>query len=599
VSLLKLPVFPGVECRKLIASPVPNGRPKGHDMKLASAAAVPVRREHGAESNRSFAKTEATLLAASIASLLTCTGLLVYGSGRGLDLTDEIFYLVWAADPKAYALIYQPFGYLLHPLYRFVGGNLQGYRLAGFVIAAAAGAFAGHSLGRAKRNGAAFAFYGAASALTIFFPWIITPSYNSAANVGALLMIGGVLNILQASARRRLSGALATAAGLCIAAFSKPPLCALAIAGMMVAGLVVPRSRPFLFASLVLGGAATFLFIAPFEIPGLVHRIIVSQHILALPNTPLALPAKVLRDWVAVPWPLTAAAMAGGSSFALRRTRWHKWPGYAAIVLSFYYVETIVPDAIDGSIPDFLGLGVMTIAAGYAGVVQHELHANRLPTGLLFAAPVGVALGTFNNQWFQLNFSMAFPFLALFALALADPLGWRRVIAQAVAIIGPMLVMLLASWAPYSLPASIFDQQIAIEPPLAQGQLRVDDETATFVSTARGLAQGALVIDLSGTGPGVDAVIGAHAPVLPWLNPATPSWPNVVWARLTPRERESAWFVLPAWPSFEQSEPARWLKARKERFCRISLPPMTFWGEERRLDIWRPCKNPAPIHSAA
>ncbi|HVI05520.1 MAG TPA: hypothetical protein VM711_05440, partial [Sphingomicrobium sp.] len=73
-------------------------------------------------------------------SLLICGGLLIYGSGRGLDLTDEIFYLVWAGDPNAYRLVYQPFGYLVHPLFELVGGDLQIYRLAGFAIAAGAGA---------------------------------------------------------------------------------------------------------------------------------------------------------------------------------------------------------------------------------------------------------------------------------------------------------------------------------------------------------------------------------------------------------------------------------------------------------------------------
>ncbi len=49
----------------------------------------------------------------SRARLLCCDGLLVYGAGRGIDLTDEIFYLVWAPDPEAYALLYRPFGALL------------------------------------------------------------------------------------------------------------------------------------------------------------------------------------------------------------------------------------------------------------------------------------------------------------------------------------------------------------------------------------------------------------------------------------------------------------------------------------------------------
>src|SRR5579875_2542037 len=77
----------------------------------------------------------AVLPAAVALSLLICGGLLVYGSGRGLDLTDETFYLIWTRDPNAYALLYQPFGYLLHPLFKLVGGDLQIYRLAGFAIA--------------------------------------------------------------------------------------------------------------------------------------------------------------------------------------------------------------------------------------------------------------------------------------------------------------------------------------------------------------------------------------------------------------------------------------------------------------------------------
>ncbi len=38
----------------------------------------------------------AALLVGAVLSLLVCASLLVYGAGRGLDLTDEIFYLIWA-----------------------------------------------------------------------------------------------------------------------------------------------------------------------------------------------------------------------------------------------------------------------------------------------------------------------------------------------------------------------------------------------------------------------------------------------------------------------------------------------------------------------
>lgn len=534
-------------------------------------------------------------LAAVALSLLTCAGLLVYGSGRGLDLTDEIFYLVWTRDPHAHELIYQPFGYLLHPLFELAGGNLQLYRLAGFAIAAAAGAVLGGSLSRAGRTRALFGLYGAAAALTIFFPWIITPSYNSAANVGAMLIVAGILNPFADRPARRLVGVVAAAGGLCLAAFAKPPLFAIGVAVMLVAAVASRRARTAvpLLAAALLGALLTTLFLAPADVPGLVQRMLTSQHILALPNTPLGLPAKLVRDWGDVPLALSGAAVAAALSFALRRTRWFALPGYAAVALTLAYVPQAATDVIDGDMPDYLGLALMLIAAGYAGVLRKCEDARLLTVGLLLAAPVAVALGTFNNQWSQLNFSMAFPLLALFALASADPAPWRRGVAQVLCVLAPPAVMLLAAVYPYSLPASIFEQHTAIEPPFTRGTVLVDDETADFVHSAHGLAQGALLIDLSGTGPGVAASLGARPPVLAWLNPATPTWPDVVWSRLTPQERESAWFVGPAWPAFERSAPARWLAAHRATYCERPLPPMTFWKEERTLQVWWPCKRPA------
>ncbi|MGZ3233854.1 MAG: hypothetical protein ACXU7O_04085 [Croceibacterium sp.] len=516
-----------------------------------------------------------------------------------MDLTDEIFYLVWTRDPRAHELIYQPFGYLLHPLLELAGGNLQLYRLMGFAIAALAGAVLGWSLSPAGRTRAPFALYGAAAALSLFFPWIITPSYNSAANVGALLIVAGILGVFAAVPAYRLGAAVMAAAGLCLAAFSKPPLFAIGVAAMLAAAVASRRARtavPLLGAAL-LGALLTTLFLGPAEMPGLVQRMLDTQHALALPNTPLGLPAKLARDWGDVPLALSGATVAAALSFALRRTRWYAWPGYAAVALTLAYVPQAATDVIDGDMPDYLGLAFILVAAGYAGVLQHREDARLFTIGLLLAAPVAVALGTFNNQWSQLNFSIAFPLLAIFALAAADPAPGRKGVAQVLCALAPPAVMLLAAVYPYSLPASIFEQHNAIEPPLVRGTILVDDETADFVRAAHGLAQGALLIDLSGTGPGVAASLGARAPVLAWLNPATPTWPDVVWSRLTPQERESAWFVEPVWPAFERSAPARWLAAHRSAYCTRTLPPMTFWKEERTLQFWWPCKRPANVRA--
>ena len=156
-----------------------------------------------------------------------------------------------------------------------------------------------------------------------------------------------------------------------------------------------------------------------------------------------------------------------------------------------------------------------------------------------------------------------------------------------------IVVLILAAFHPSSLPASIFDPQVRVAPPIAHGTVLVDAETARFVRSAHGLANGALLVDLSGTGPGVGAVVGARAPVLPWINPATPRWADVVWSGLSAQEREQAWFVVPVWPMFEATAPAQWLAAHKAGFCRTALPSMTFWGQERALELWRPCPGAA------
>ncbi len=537
-------------------------------------------------------------LLGALLALLFCGGLLVYGSGRGIDLTDEIFYLVWARDPEAYALLYQPFGYLLHPLYALLGGDVQRYRLAGFAITLGAGALLGSQLAAAREERLRLAQFGAAASLVVYFPWIITPSYNSIANVGAMLVLAG-LAILLRTDRRRAAGAacIVLAVGLCAAAFAKPPLFALACVLLILLSAAALRHHRKRSADLVVALALTplliHLFLPLHAIPALLQRIATSQHVLALPNTPTHLPIKVLGDWAAVPPLLTGAALlvATATVLAWRRTRWSAGAGHGGIALALAYLASTVPETLDGSIPEFAGLALVLIATGYATLVARR---DLLLIGLLLAAPFAVALGTFNNQWAQLDFSMVFPLLALFRLAGEDARRWRQAVAYVLSIAATPLLLLAAAQSPYSLPNSVFAQQIPATHPITGSRLLVDAETADFLNGARGKAPGALLVDLSGTGPGVAAALGARAPVLLWLNPATATWPDVVWDRLSEPERSRAWFVVPVLPLFAPSGPARWLAAHRGAYCAMPLPRMMFWWEERALMVLRPCAAPAP-----
>jgi len=145
------------------------------------------------------------------------------------------------------------------------------------------------------------------------------------ANVAALLIISGILNGLKVSPGRRIGGAAAGAAA-CALRHSPSRRCSRSpFVGMVLTAFARGTHGPRFVASIVLGAALISLILQPAEIVPLVGRIIVSQHVLALPNTPLGLPAKLASDWLGVPSPLSAAAIVAALSFAFRQSRWSKW----------------------------------------------------------------------------------------------------------------------------------------------------------------------------------------------------------------------------------------------------------------------------------
>jgi len=287
---------------------------------------------------------------------------------------------------------------------------------------------------------------------------------------------------------------------------------------------------------------------------------------------------------------LQAAALASIATATLPHLGRSRAPAVVALLLALSYLGgTSLKALLSGDLPGFVGLALVVTAMAYLALLKTEGRADRPTIALLLCAPLAVAFGTDNNHWSQLNFSVVFPFLALFALAAVDQSRWRRRAAFAIAIAGPPAVLLFGALQPYGLPTSIFRQNNWVDHPLTAGGVFVDQETADFVASARGMAKGAILIDLSGSGPGVAAILGARPPVLPWLTNMTPTWPDVVWSRLSHGERERLWFVGPVAPFFARSGPARWLAGRKGTYCPQKLAPMTFWGERKVLELWRPC----------
>ena len=202
---------------------------------------------------------------------LCLAGLHVWRSGYGLDRTDEGQYLLLMAHPGDDPATVFLSGYVLHPLYVLLGGDVGALRPAGFAVTAA---LAGWLLGRVARAGGArrweaiCAVVAGGGAAAVAFAWFpLTPSYNTIALWGCLLVGIALLRLvpltsLGSRASGRRSGGRACAlvgVGVAVTALGKPTS-GLAAALVVLCALLVLTPWRRLTSTLLavaLGGAGT------------------------------------------------------------------------------------------------------------------------------------------------------------------------------------------------------------------------------------------------------------------------------------------------------------------------------------------------------
>src|ERR1019366_10382367 len=74
------------------------------------------------------------LLAASIAAGLCITAWVLWRCRFGYDLTDEGAYLTAISNPSIYKATATQYGFVYHPLYELVGGNIAFLRHANVLL---------------------------------------------------------------------------------------------------------------------------------------------------------------------------------------------------------------------------------------------------------------------------------------------------------------------------------------------------------------------------------------------------------------------------------------------------------------------------------
>jgi len=144
-------------------------------------------------------------LALSSLVTLATLGWLIWRSRYGIDFSDESFYLAWISNPWIYSYSVTQFGFIYHPLYLLVGGDVALLRQANILLTFLLAWALCWSLFRQSRpkglGGSRQSEYAyvalaailASSALTFFSFWLPTPGYNSLALQSLLIAATGLL----------------------------------------------------------------------------------------------------------------------------------------------------------------------------------------------------------------------------------------------------------------------------------------------------------------------------------------------------------------------------------------------------------------------
>jgi hypothetical protein len=195
----------------------------------------------------------------------------IWGSWHGIDLTDEGYYLNSISHPFSYKSSYSQFGFLLHPIYILVDGNLILLRLAGvLLLTSAATAFVSTFLKLPvidptlpQRPRLVITIGTSCAVLLYYSEWIPTPSYNLLNLFGVLIAFIGWFRVLAragdtASKSWHPFVAIVTLAlGIALVALVKPTTAAAVGVGITV--LTLPFGRRAL-TDVLIAGASSFLF---------------------------------------------------------------------------------------------------------------------------------------------------------------------------------------------------------------------------------------------------------------------------------------------------------------------------------------------------
>lgn len=511
-------------------------------------------------------------------------------SAYGIDFTDESFYVVWIANPFIYDESTTQFGFVYHPLYRLLGGDIAALRQANILITFAFAwgltySFLASLAANLRESRVTLLVVSAAlatSAFIIFDSWLPTPSYNSL-NLQALLITATGLILAQKTAyRASIVGWVLIGVGGWLAFMAKPST-ALALAVGVFTYLLLARKLSIRMLALTVGCAFALLLVGALLIDGSVIGFIrrlqlgveFSKHLGG--GHTLSEIMRIDDFQLGAKFKLAVILFSGVLSLALwsmcaKNKKW-SFIGLLISIALFTFTALLTLDQIHqaAGFGQFQGLlifaviyalAITTLVLGRLRALK-AISAQQWAIAALFSVmPHVYAFGTNGNYW-QAG-SAAGVFWLLAGLTLLGPLIRERAswfLALPVALAAQAVTATLLQTGleqPYRQPQPLRLNASTLEIGALRSALTLSEGYSAYFASAMAAAEKAgfghntPLIDLSGQSPGILFAINAKNIGQPWTLGGYPGSLDFVKAGLS---RFSCEDLSHAWVLFEPDGP--------------------------------------------
>lgn len=505
------------------------------------------------------ASTKSHLELAALLISAVCTlcilGWLMWFVRFGIDFADEGYYLNWISDPTKYKASTSQFGYIYHPLYALLSGDISAIRQANILITFFLAwilsfvflkvLYGTPILDIHVRLVASAAI--AISSLCFYRNWIPTPNYNFLTFQALMLVTIGLILAERDQTLKSLFGWILLGFGWWLAFMAKPT--SAATAGLIsIVYLIFAGKRNKIGFSISVGVVILALILFAFAVDGSINGFLVRLRE-GVRLAQVAVPVYGLESLIRI------------DGFRLKTSEWlvllFAW-AVLSLLLSLANSKMHVISVVWFTVFFCVAVFVFWLTC----VVNHSVLVNRLWVHLIvFFMPLGAlltgifitrqrdyllqhiragwpllcvllimpwlfAFGTGGNYWFYYGLvSIFWILLGLFFIVPVNGAGTSYPLLSYVIVVQAVvpLVVLVAIEDPYYQPSSLRKSNFEIEVGRPGASLKIPPSFGEYLSQAvkvardGGFKAGTPMIDLTGRSPGLLYGIGASSTGYPWI----------------------------------------------------------------------------------